>query len=346
MKNNFLQAEENHYLKFLNEIKVAIDSSRLKAIRDVNKQLISLYWNIGKMIVERQERFGWGKSVVERLAGDLHYVYPDIKGFSSRNIWDMRRFYVEYKDHQFLRQAVAEIPWGHNLLILNKTRLIQEREYYVVASARMGWTRNVLLNQIKANAYERQKLLPKAHNFTKALPVHLAEQADEVIKSEYSLEFLGINKPVLERELERRLIEKMKSFLLELGYGFSFVGSQYCLKLGANEYYVDLLFFNRPLKCLVAVELKTGKFEPEYSGKMDFYLHLLDEQARLRDENPSVGIILCAEKDNIVVEYALRSVKKPVGIAEYYLTKKLPKRFKGKLPEAKILIESIRQELK
>ncbi len=187
--------------------------------------------------------------------------------------------------------------------------------------------------------------MPKIHNFARVLPVHLAEQADETIKSEYNLEFLGIARPVLEKELEKRLIEKIKQFILELGYGFTFIGNQYCLRISDKEYFIDLLFFNRKLKSLVAIELKTGEFKPEYAGKMDFYLHLLDEKVKLEDENPSIGIILCAKKDNIIVEYAIKSTKKPIGVAEYYLTKRLPKELKGKLPEAKKIKETLENEL-
>lgn len=203
----------------------------------------------------------------------------------------MRLLYLEYNDNSKLAQLVREIPWGQNIVIMQKVKDVKEREYYIHATAKMGWSRNVLLNQIKADAYalgQRQK----THNFPRTLPIHLAEQANEAIKSVYTLDFLGITRPILERELEKRLVEKIKQFILELGYGFSFLGNQYRLMLGNNEYFVDLLFFNRKLKCLVAVELKTGKFEPEYAGKMDFYLHLLDEQVRLKDENPSIGIIL------------------------------------------------------
>ena len=245
----------------------------------------------------------------------------------------------------FLQQLVAEIPWGHNILIIEKVAQDKEREYYIKSSRVLGWSRNVLLNQIKSGAYAFS-LKQKTHNFSKVLPMFLAEQADEAIKSVYNLDFLGTTKQVIERELERRLVDKIKRFMLELGKGFSFVGNQFRLTLGNNEYFVDLLFFNRHLKCLVAIELKTGKFEPEYAGKMDFYLHLLDEQARLKDENSPIGIILCADKDNIVVEYALRSVKKPVGVVEYYLTKKLPKYLTGKLPDANALKLPLREEFK
>jgi predicted nuclease of restriction endonuclease-like (RecB) superfamily len=333
------------YINFLNEIKSRIVTARIQAIRSVNKELIKLYWDIGKAIVQRQKKYKWGDNVVEALARDLKAAFPQVHGFSERNVWNMRRIYEEYKNKPFLQQLVAEIPWGHNLLIMEKVSGDEEREYYVKSSRDLGWSRNVLLNQIKAGAYEFS-LKKKTHNFPKALPLYLAEQADESIKSVYNLDFLDITKSVIERELERRLVERIKRFMLELGNGFSFLWNQYRLTLGNNEYFVDLLFFNRRLKCLVAIELKTGKFEPEYAGKMDFYLHLLDEQVRLKDENPSIGIILCAAKDNIVVEYALRSTKKPVGVAEYYLTNKLPKYLSGKLPDASALRLPIQEELK
>jgi predicted nuclease of restriction endonuclease-like (RecB) superfamily len=334
-----------HYKSFLEDIKSKILSARISAARRINKDLIKLYWDIGKAIVERQQKYGWGKHVVERLAKDLQHEFGTEYGFSVQNLWYMRRFYKEYNDSRILQQLVGELPWGHNILIFTKVRSSEAREYYLKSVIKLGWSRNVLLNQIKANAYKIAKKVPKQHNFPKALPAHLAEQADESLKSVYNLDFLGITKPVLERELEKRLIEKVKYFILELGYGFTFIGNQYRLTLRNNEYFVDLLFFNRKLKCLIAIELKTGKFEPEYAGKMDFYLHLLNEQVRLKKENPSIGIILCAEKDNIVVEYALRSAKHPIGVAEYRLTKKLPKKLKKALPTPEQLKKQIAEEL-
>jgi predicted nuclease of restriction endonuclease-like (RecB) superfamily len=334
---------KNEYSKFLNEIKSRIVSARIQAVRSVNRELIKLYWDIGKSIIERQEKYKWGDNIVEALARDLKNEFPQAQGFSERNLWNMRRFFEEYKDKPILQQLVAEIPWGQNLLIIEKVANDNEREYYLKSARAFGWSRNVLLNQIKADAYALSRK-QKNHNFPKALPAHLSEQADEAIKSVYNLDFLGITRPFMERELEKRLVEKIKQFILELGLGFSFIGNQYRLTLGNNEYFVDLLFYNRKLKCLVAIELKTGKFEPEYAGKMDFYLHLLDEQVKLKGENPSIGIILCADKDHIVVEYALRSVKKPVGVAEYYLTKRLPKSLQGKLPDAESLKAPIKEE--
>ncbi|WPG41292.1 PDDEXK nuclease domain-containing protein [Variovorax sp. EBFNA2] len=241
------------------------------------------------------------------------------------------------RDTEVLRQLVAEVPWGHHLLILSKLDAPAQRIFYLRACAAFGWSRNVLLNQIKADAHGRSQSAGKSHNFPLALPANLAEQAEEALKSSYNLEFLGIRQAVKERELENQLIEKLRDFILELGYGFCFIGRQHRLTLGRNEYFIDLLFYHRFLKSLVAVELKIGKFEPEYAGKMDFYLNLLNEKERAPDDAPSIGIILCAEKDNLEVEFALKSKSNPIGVAEYQLQDKLPAEMKGKLPTARQL---------
>lgn len=334
------------YPAFLENIKQTIQAERSRAIQQLTRSLILVYWEIGKLIVENQEKEGWGKSVVEQLAKDLQEAFPARTGFSARNLWDMRRFYDTYKDFSNLRQLVAEIPWGHHLLIMQKINGIEEKKYYLQAAAEMRWSRKVLLNQIKANAYERHQTLPKQNNFEKALPQHIAEQANEAIKSSYNLEFLGVRKLMLERNLEEALLNYLQDFLLELGYGFSFVGSQYSLALADKTYRVDLLFFHRKLHCLVAIDLKIGEFKPEYAGKMNFHLELLDEQVRLPEENPSIGIILCAEKNNLEVEYALRSIHKPMGVAEYQLMENLPDELMGQLPTAQQLKEQIEKRLK
>jgi len=207
----------------------------------------------------------------------------------------------------------------------------QEKEYYLTATDKLAWSRSVLLNQIKANAYEHHLANPKLHNFENTLPVYLSEQAEEALKSEYNLDFLGINTPVLERELENRLVENIRVLLLELGYGFSFIGSQYRLKLNQKEYFIDLLFYHRFLKCLVTIELKTVKFEPEFARKINFHLELLDQTEKQPDNNPSIGIILCPTKDNVEVEYSLRANNKPIGVSAYKLTNKLPKQLQGKV---------------
>jgi len=351
------------YTEFLCEIKSRIQSARLSASRTVNSALIRLYWDIGRAILEKQRRDGWGEAVVETLARDLQTAFPGTSGFSGRNLRDMKRFYIAYSypaiwrqavaklapagrgSRELPRQAVAEIPWGHHLLILNKLEAPTTRLYYLRAVAQFGWSRNVLLNQIKARAYERSLKAGKAHNFPVALPEYLAEQAEEALKSSYNLEFLGIGRPVRERELETGLIARVQQFMLELGYGFCFIGRQHRLTLGRKEYYIDLLFYHRFLKALVAVELKAGPFEPEFAGKMDFYLNLLNEKERAPDDNPSIGIILCAEKDTLEVEFSLKTKTNPIGVAEYQLVPKLPKELKGQLPSEGELMALLQDEL-
>jgi predicted nuclease of restriction endonuclease-like (RecB) superfamily len=246
---------------------------------------------------------------------------------------------------QALREFAACVPWGHHVELLKKVKNPAARLYYLRATSQLGWSRKVLLNQIKAGAYERAVTEKKSHNFALALPEHFAEQADEMMKSSYNLEFLGIGRALKERELENRLIEHLQQFILELGYGFCFVGRQFRLTLGNKEYFVDLLFYHRFLRALVAFDLKLGPFEPEHAGQMDFYLTVLNDKERGPGDQPSIGIILCAEKDDIEVEYALRTKMNPIGVAEYQLQSRLPARFKGKLPTARQLSDAIRRAL-
>ena len=261
-------------------------------------------------------------------------------------VWPQAVAKLEGGDHdQFLQQLVAEIPWGHHRFILDKLTDPAARLWYLRATARFGWLRNVLLNQIKASSYEPAVTEKKSHNFDIALPEHFAEQADEMLKSSYNLEFLGLCRAVRERELEDRLISRLQAFLLELGYGFCFVGRQHRLALGKKEYFVDLLFYHRFLKALVAFDLKVGPFEPEFAGKMDFYLNLLNNKERGPGDQPSIGIILCAEKEDVEVEYALRTKANPIGVADYQLLSKLPGELKGKLPSAKQLANLLRAEM-
>jgi predicted nuclease of restriction endonuclease-like (RecB) superfamily len=380
------------YRAFVTELKTRVAAARLSAVQAVNRELILLYWDIGRAIVERQKSIGWGESVVEQIAKDLQREFPGMTGFSSRNLSDTKRFYLAYSDASFWRQAVAkmaatgkssanwpqpvakleaataqtaigpqpaaeliesdaavflqqlvaEIPWGQNLLLLNKVTAPAARLYYLRATARFGWSRRVLLNQIKGGAYERSLKGGKLHNFPAALPEHLAEQAEEALKSSYNLEFLGLGRVVKERELEDRLVGRLRDFILELGYGFCFVGRQHRLSLGSKEYFVDLLFYHRFLKALVAFDLKIGSFEPEFAGKMDFYLNLLNDRERAPDDRPSIGIILCAEKDSLEVEYSLKTKANPIGVAAYRLQPTLPAALKGKLPTARQLTAAIR----
>ncbi|MCL2650744.1 MAG: PDDEXK nuclease domain-containing protein [Candidatus Azobacteroides sp.] len=318
------------YNEMLREIIAEVKMTRVIVANRLSTTITQLYWNIGKRLsIEKLEK-GYGGKVVEQLSVDLKSEFPDTEGFSPRSLWDMKRLYEFYteddqilpqpvavSENNILPQVVAVLPWGHNRLILSKIKDRQEALYYAEAAVKMGWTRDLLLNFIKSDTYHNAKELPKLHNFETTLPEHLQEQADEMLKSTYNLGFLLIKHQIKERELERRLVEKIKLFLLELGDGFSFIGNQYRLTLNKKEYFVDLLFFNRKIKSLIAIDLKIGAFEPEFVGKMNHYLGLLDDQVRMSDENPSIGIILCAEKDHIEVEVALRDFHKPIGVAEY-----------------------------
>ncbi|PKN01593.1 MAG: DUF1016 domain-containing protein [Elusimicrobia bacterium HGW-Elusimicrobia-1] len=357
------------YRLFIEDLKELVAAARVPVARAVNHGTILLYWNIGRGIAEKQRTLGWGESVVEMVAADLRRTFTGKQGFSAQNVWRMKQFYLAHTSKEFLSQVVREIgqrdvkkrdmtklsrtvrelvtqvPWGHHTNILAKVTDPAARIYYLRATARFGWSRNVLLNQIKARVYERAVTEKKTHNFPAALPQHFAEQADEMLKSSYNLEFLGIRGAVRERELEDRLIDRLRDFILELGYGFCFVGRQHRIVLGAKEYFIDLLFYHRYLKALVAFELKVGPFEPEYAGKMDFYLNLLNDKERAPDDKPSIGIILCAEKDDVEVEYALRTKANPIGVATYQLQSKLPGEFKGKLPTAKQLSGVVRAAL-
>jgi predicted nuclease of restriction endonuclease-like (RecB) superfamily len=357
------------YSAFLTDVKSRIQTARLAAGRAVNRELVLLYWDIGRGILEKQSVQDWGESVVERLSADLRAEFPDMRGFSPGNLWRMRQFFEVHSDPEFLaqlaremktgdrqtnreailaqlaRELLAQVPWWHHVELLAKVKAPAARLFYLRATAQFGWSRAVLLNQIKAQAFERAKAEKKTHNFAVALPEHFAEQADEMLKSRYNLEFLGLARPMRERELEDKLIGRLQHFILELGYGFCFVGRQYRLALGQKEYFVDLLFYHRFLKTLVAFDLKITAFEPEFAGKMDFYLNLLNEKERAPDDRPSIGIILCAEKDDVEVEFALKSKTNPIGVAEYQLQSKLPAEFRGKLPTAKQLADVVRAVL-
>ncbi|MEW6088308.1 MAG: PDDEXK nuclease domain-containing protein [bacterium] len=332
------QKEIDHrdYAKFLDEIKKRITSARINAYRKLNAELIILYRDIGKKIVEKQEKFGWGKNIVEKLSEDLTSEFDGKKGFSPNNLWRMRIFYLTYKDSPKLAQLVQEIPWGQNIVIMQRIKNEEVKEYYIKSTIQFGWSRDVLMHQIEAEAHKQTKI-KKMNNFRKALPAHLAEQADLAMKDNYALDFIDVSKPIQEREMERKLISDLKKFIAELGLGFCFIGNQYLIKLRDKEYYIDLLFFHRYLRCLVAFELKIGEFKPEYAGKMNFYLSLLDDNVRLPEENPSIGIILCKSRDKFEVEYALRDIQKPIGISDYKVTKKLPKGFNKSLPTAEML---------
>lgn len=345
LKPSTFDPSDKSYLQFLETTKNQIRLTRIKAAKAIYQQQISLYSWIGQHIVSVQEQYGWGKSVVERLSKDLKQSFGSTFGFSVQNLWYMRQFYLEYKNYPNLQRFVGEIPWGQNLVIMAKVKDFKAREYYLQATHQMGWTRDVLSMQISSQAYERHLLANKQHSFDQALPEHLAEQADYAMKDIYMLDMLGITKPVIEKEIENRMVHKIKEVMLEFGYGFTFIGNQYRLVApSGTESFIDILFFNRRLRCLVAIELKAGKFKPEYAGKMNYYLNLLDDLVKEDWENPSIGIILCTERNRIDVEYALRGIDKPVGVSEFKLSRELPSDLADKLPDpAKLEAELLKE---
>ena len=333
---------DKNYNNFIKELKSKIYSSKSNAILSVNRLMIELYFEIGKEIVSNQEVLGWGKSVVEQMSKDLISEFGEKSGYSSSNLWRMRNFYLSYKDNAKLAQLVREISWGQNIIIFEKCKDDEIKEYYIKNSIEFGWNRNVLMHHIKTNLFDRDKIENKSNNFEISLPLHLSELAQDIVKSEYNLEFLEVAKDVHERVVENSLIDNIKQFLLELGYGFSFIGNQYKLSLGENEYFIDLLFFHRKLNALIAVELKVGTFKPEYAGKMNFYLNLLNDTVKMPHENPSIGIILCTDKDKLEVEYALQNVVQPMGVSTYTVQDTLPKEWDKSLPTK----EELEQKLK
>jgi len=318
------------YAALLAEVKERVRSAQYEALKVVNKEMVVLYWDIGNLIVKRQNKEGWGKSVVERLANDLQNEFPGVKGFSVQNLWYMRQFYLEYRDNEKLQPLVGEIGWSHNLIIFQRCKDPLEREFYIRMTRKFGWSKNVLIHQIENQSYE--KTLLGQTNFDKALTPGQRAQAKLAVKDEYTFDFLEMGEEHSERELERALIARIEDFLRAMGGLFAFVGSQFHLTVDDKEYFIDLLLYHRRLKCLVAIELKIGEFQPEFVGKMQFYLTALDRQVSEEGENPAIGIILCKEKNRTVVEYALHDAGKPIGVATYRMVKRLPKELKGQLP--------------
>jgi predicted nuclease of restriction endonuclease-like (RecB) superfamily len=318
------------YSALLTDIKARIRAAQYEALRAVNKELIGLYWDIGRMIVGRQAGETWGKSVVQRLSSDLRAEFPGVAGFSVQNLWYMRQFYMEYHSEKRLQPLVGEISWAKHLVILAKCKSPLEREFYIRTTRKFGWSKNVLIHQIGNESYE--KTLLGQTNFDQAVTPAIRAQAKLAVRDEYTFDFLELGEEHSERELERALVARMERFLRAMGGLFTFAGSQYRLEVAGREFFIDLLLFHRRLRCLVAVELKVGEFEPEFVGKMQFYLSALDRQVREEGENPSIGIILCKEKHRTIVEYALHIATKPIGVSTYRIVKHLPKELKGQLP--------------
>jgi predicted nuclease of restriction endonuclease-like (RecB) superfamily len=320
------------YAQLLQDLKTEISQARIRAHLSVNKEMIRLYWSIGNQILERQKAEGWGTKVIENISKDLRSEFPEMKGLSAQNLKYMRKFAEEYALNEIGQQAVDQIPWGHNIKILYDIKSKEERIWYIQKSIENGWSRNVLSLQIKSNLFARDG--KSVNNFQSTLPSPQSDLAASIIKDPYNLEFLDIQGKFHERELEEKLIDHIRKFLLELGQGFAFIGNQYHVELEDEDYYMDLVFYHVKLKCYVVIELKTGKFKPEYAGKLNFYLKLMDRQVKDKSDNPTIGLILCEEKRGITVEYAIEGINKPMGVSQFKLTENLPDKLKKYLPTA------------
>lgn len=301
--------------------------------------MIALYWEIGKRITEQQAALGWGKSIVENLSRDIQKEFPGIQGFGVRNMWDMARFYAEYQSNEFLQPLVAEISWSKHIVILTKCKDTRQRQFYILATKKYGWTKDVLINKIELKTYENY-LLGQC-NFDTTLPEKIKNQAILAVKDEYTLDFIGLGDEHSEYELEQAIIKNIRAFLMEFGTDFSFVGNQYRLEVDEKEYFIDLLLYNRRLQAMIAIELKIGEFKPEYKGKMEFYLNVLNDTVRLPHENPAIGIIICKSKSRMIVEYALKSSNMPIGVATYSLSSELPDAYKELLPTSDEIAKKI-----
>lgn len=327
------------YLDFRNEITSRIRSAQYEALKAVNKEMIALYWEIGRRITEQQTALGWGKSVVENLSRDIQKEFPGIKGFGARNMWDMARFYTEYQSNEILQPLVAEISWSKHTVILTKCKETRQRQFYILATKKYGWTKDVLINKIEAKTYENYLL--GQSNFDLTLPETIKNQAMLALKDEYTFDLVGLSEEHSEYELEQAIIKNIRAFLMEFGPDFSFVGNQYRIEVDGKEYFIDLLLYNRRLQAMIAIELKIGEFQPEYKGKIEFYLNVLNDTVKLPHENPAIGIIICKSKSRMIVEYALKSSTMPIGVATYSLSSELPEAYKELLPTSEEIANKI-----
>ena len=345
---------DDDYKKWILEIKSKIRSAQMKAALSVNAALIEFYWDLGKMIAEKQEESSWGNKLIQQVAADLKSEFPSMKGLSRSNLYYAKQFYGFYKD-SIVQQAVGQlrqqlvdqlhfdllkqIPWGHNILIFTKSKDSKEAVFYITQTLENAWGRETLALQIKSNLFERQG--KAITNFNATLPAPMSDLAQQTLKDPYNFDFVAMSDSMKERDLENQLVTEISKFLLELGKGFAFVGRQYHLEIAENDYYLDLLFYHIKLKCYVVVELKNTKFVPEYAGKMNFYLSAVDTLLKETEDKPTIGILLCRDKNNIEAEFALRDINKPIGVSEFSFTEILPEELKSSLPT----VEELEKEL-
>ncbi|MDR1901770.1 MAG: PDDEXK nuclease domain-containing protein [Treponema sp.] len=323
-----LNTEE--YIKIITKIKAQIREAQYRAVLSANSEMIKLYWNIGNTI---NEKSAWGNKFIENLSRDIKYDFPDSTGYSVRNLKYMAKFAQTYPEgFQIVQRGVAQLPWRHNIVLMEKIKDKKQREWYLAKAIENGWTRDILVHQIETDLYHRQAKAKKITNFKKVLPKPQSELAVQTIKDPYIFDFIAAKEKMLERQIESELVKKITKLLLELGTGFAFIGNQYHLEISGKDFYIDLLFYNLALRCYVVIELKSGDFESEYAGKLNFYLSAVDDILKTEQDNPSIGILLCRTKDDLIAEYALKDMTKPIGVSEYKILDKLPKKYKDALP--------------
>lgn len=328
------------YAEWLAELKTRIVEARRRAVLAVNAELVGTYWVLGREILEKQERLGWGAKVIDKLAHDLRAAFPDMRGFSRANLMYMRAFAEAWPDPEIVQQLVGQLSWGANLVLLARLKRDEERRYYAQQALRYGWSRSILVHHIESRDFERRGRATT--NFPSRLPKPQAELAVQSIKDPYHFDFIGLGPEAQERDVENALVAHISRFLLELGAGFAFVGRQVHLEVGGEDFYLDLLFYHLRLRCYVVIELKAGEFQPEHAGKLNFYLSAVDSQVRGKHDNPTIGLLLCKTKNRVIAEYALRDAHKPMGVAEYQLVHALPAQLETNLPS----IEQLEAELK
>lgn len=330
----------NEYLATIEQVKQEIKAAQYKAAVHVNTELIMLYHSIGCVINAHKS---WGNKFIENLAQDIKLEFPQSTGYSVRNLKYMAKFAATYPDAEFVQQVVAQIPWGHNVVLLDKVADAEERNWYIEACRKNGWSRNVLVHQIESGLYQRQALAEKISNFERRLPSPQSELAVQTMKDPYIFDFIPFKEDMVERDIERALVQDVTKLLLELGTGFAFLGNQYHLNVGGDDFYIDLLFYNLNLRCYVVIELKTGEFKPEYAGQLNFYLSAVDGILKKDADNPSIGLLLCKSKNDLVAEYSLKDMSKPIGVSEYKITSTLPEELEREFPSVEDLQKRIQK---
>jgi len=328
----------SEYFKVIESIKEDIKTAQYRAVVSVNSELILLYYKIGQVINAHKT---WGNKFIHNLAADIHLSFPGATGYSERNLKYMAKFAAEYPNLEFVQTVSAQIPWSHNIAILEKVKEPEQREWYIQKTAENGWSHNVLIHQIESGLYERQVIAEKISNFENRLPSVQSELAIQTMKDPYIFDFIPFKEDMLERDIEEALVKDVTKLLLELGTGFAFLGHQYHLNVGGDDFYIDLLFYNLNLRAYVVIELKTGNFKPEYAGQLNFYLSAVDGILKKEKDNPTIGLLLCKSKNNLVAEYALKDMTKPMGVSAYKITDRLPEELENQLPSVEDLQKRI-----